>query len=112
MSTATARPTPKSLPLGSSLRTKAPNTLIMISAAEVITRAVLDRPLTTASWLSPLADVLLADAGQEEHLVVHREAEEDGEHDQWEERVDRHRGVQPDELDAPQPHWNTATSTP
>ena len=55
MSTATARPTPNSLPFGSSPRTKAPNTLIMISAAEVITRAVLDRPRTTASWLSPVA---------------------------------------------------------
>ena len=41
--------------LGSSPRTKAPNTLIMISAAEVMTRAVLERPSTTASWLSPVA---------------------------------------------------------
>ena len=57
-------------------------------------------------------DVLLADPGQEEHLVVHREPEEDGEHDQRQERVDRHRAVQPDERSSPQPHWNTATSTP
>jgi hypothetical protein len=31
-----------------------PNTLIMISAADVITRAVLDSPLTTDPWLSPV----------------------------------------------------------
>ena len=45
--TATARPMPNILPLTSSPRTKAPKTLIMISAADVITRAVLDRPVTT-----------------------------------------------------------------
>ena len=47
--------------------------------------------------------VLLTDPGQEEHLVVHREPEEDGEHDEREERVDRHRAVQPDQLGAPAP---------
>ena len=52
-STATASPTPNILPMGSSPRTKAPNTLIMISAAEVMTLAVLDRPSTTDVWLSP-----------------------------------------------------------
>ena len=41
--------------VGSGSRMNAPNTLIMINAAELMTRAVLDRPSTTERWLSPVA---------------------------------------------------------
>ena len=64
---------------------------------------MLDRPRDHGFVVVAGRHVLLADPGQEEHLVVHREPEEDGEHDQRQERVDRHRAVQPDELVAPTP---------
>ncbi len=51
IATATARPTPNCLTVGSPLRTKLAKTATMIIAAEVITRAVPARPSTTASWL-------------------------------------------------------------
>src|SRR6185312_7850517 len=50
--TATDRPTPNCFTVGSPLRMNEPNTQTMISAAEVITRAVPASPSTTASWLS------------------------------------------------------------
>ena len=49
---ATARPTPNCFTVGSPLRMKLANTLTMISAAEVITRALEARPSITASRLS------------------------------------------------------------
>ncbi len=52
MSTAVARPRPNILIMGSSPSTKAANTLIMMSAAEVMTRAVAEMPSITASVLS------------------------------------------------------------
>jgi hypothetical protein len=52
-STAVANPTPNILTIGSSPSTKAPNTLIMMRAAEVMTRAVAEMPSTTAASLSP-----------------------------------------------------------
>ena len=51
--TATARPRPNILIVASSEPTKARKTLIMMIAAEVITRAVEARPSTTDLWLSP-----------------------------------------------------------
>ncbi len=51
---AVARPRPNILIVGSSLRTKPRKTEIMISAAEVITRAVPAIPLMTDALLSPV----------------------------------------------------------
>jgi hypothetical protein len=51
--TATARPSPIIFTVGSGLVTNERNTAIMINAAEVITRAVLARPIATASRLLP-----------------------------------------------------------
>ena len=51
---ATASPTPNCLTITSASRMKLPNTHTMISAAEVITRALTARPSTTASRLSRL----------------------------------------------------------
>ena len=52
--TATASPNPMSLNGTSRPAAKAANTVTMTRAAEVIVRAVLSRPLATASWLSPV----------------------------------------------------------
>jgi hypothetical protein len=53
-STATANPTPNILITGSSPSTKLPNTLIMMSAAAVMTRAELVRPESTLPRASPV----------------------------------------------------------
>lgn len=52
--TAVARPTPNIFSMTSALLTKATKMLIMMRAAEVITRAVDRRPSTTLVWLSPV----------------------------------------------------------
>ena len=76
---AVAMPIPISLRNTWSPGTKARKTAIMIAAAAVMTRAVAARPSATARCCLR-ALVLLADAGQQEHLVVHGQPEEDGEH--------------------------------
>ena len=86
--TPTARPTPNSLMMRSFSSRKLPNTNTMMAAAAVMTRAVVARPSATDVWLSPVRSPLLLDAGEEEHLVVHREAEHDGEHHHRHERLD------------------------
>ena len=77
---ATAKPMPNSLTVGSPLSTKLVNTQTMISAAEVITRPVdaepVDHGLGRVARLLPM----LLDLREQEHLVVHREAEQDREH--------------------------------
>ena len=50
-----------------------------ISAAEVTSRPVRPRPVTTAAAVSPGLVVLLPHPRQDEHLVVHRQAEQEGE---------------------------------
>ena len=49
---AAAMPIPNCLTVGLPLRMKLEKTKTMISAADVITRALVARPSTTASWLS------------------------------------------------------------
>jgi len=66
----------------------------MIAAAAVITRAVLASPSATARLVLPSFQVLLADARDQEDLVVHREAEEDREHHHRHEGGDR-EGARP-----------------
>ena len=95
----------------SSPSTKLANTHTMIRAAAVMTRAVEARPSATAVRVVVRAVVLLPDPGEEEHLVVHREAEDDGEQHHRRPRLDRPRRPRPMRL-APQPHWKTATTTP
>ena len=63
-----------------------------------------------AAVVLPGVDVLL-DLAHEEHLVVHRQPEEDGEHEERDVGDDRHRVVEADEP-ADQPHWKIAVSTP
>ena len=54
ISTAMASPRPMSLMARASATTKLPNTHTMMAAAAVMTRAVEDRPSTTALLLSPV----------------------------------------------------------
>ena len=93
---------------GRSRRTR----VTMISAAAVITRAVAARPSATASRVVAGAVVLLADPREQEHLVVHRQAEQDREHHHRDERRDRARSCRRRSALPNQPHWNTATTTP
>ncbi len=53
-STATASPTPNICTTTAGVATKLRNTLIMISAADVMTRAVVARPDTTAARVWPV----------------------------------------------------------
>ena len=92
-STANASPSPNIFTSGVGLATNAPNTKIMMSAADVITRAVRERPRTTASTRVAARVVLLTDPREHEHLVVHRQAEQDGEHHHRDERHDGHRAA-------------------
>ena len=75
----------------------------MMSAADVMTRPVEAMPLTIEVWLSPRGDVLLAHPGQQEDLVVHRETEQDGEHEHRDEGDDRHRRLESDQAGGPTP---------
>ena len=58
-------------------------------AAAVTTRALPRNPETIESGCSAVVDVAFADAGDEEDLVVHREAEQQCDHDHGQEADDR-----------------------
>ena len=64
------------------------NTTAISSAAAVTMRPVRSRPRATAALVSAPSVVLLLDAGEEEDLVVHRQAEGDAEHQDRRRRVD------------------------
>ena len=108
---ATARPTPNCFTVGSPLRMKLANTLTMISAAEVITRALVASPRITDSRLSSVSVKCSWIRETQEHLVVHREAEQDREHQQRHEALDRYRVREPDQR-VPQPFSKIAVRTP
>ena len=85
---AAAKPRPTSLMTIWPPKMNDRNTRIMISAAAVMTRPVsawptVDGPLTVAG-----ADPFLVHAADQEDLVVHRQAEEDGEHQHRQEHLD------------------------
>ena len=98
--TATAMPTPNCLIVGSSTRMKAEKTLTMISAADVITRPVVADALDDRGRVVLRALPGLLDVRHQEHLVVHREPEEDREHQQRDVGDDRHLAGEADEADA------------
>ena len=83
-----ASPMPNILKVRSFSRMKLPKTTTMIAAAAVMTRAVVARPLATDEVAVAGARPLLLHAGEEEHLVVHRQAEHDGEEHHRRERLD------------------------
>ena len=80
MSSATSMPMPiifmKTMPD----RPKAPMTTASSSAALVMIRPVFWTPVATAQVVVVGPVPLLADPGEQEHLVVHRQPEQDGQH--------------------------------
>ena len=68
------------------------NTTAISSAAAVTMRPVRSRPRATDVLVVAAAVVLLLDPGEEEHLVVHRQAEGDAEHEDRRGGVDRAGG--------------------
>ena len=109
--TATARPKPNSLSVRSSPSMNERKTQIMIAAAALITRPVSAMPSATARRRVAVADPLLADARDQEHLVVHREAEHDREHEHRDPRLDRAL-LHAEHARRASPSWKTATVTP
>ena len=87
--TALARPMPNSAITRWPASRNEPKTKIMIVAAAVITRPVAACPIRTEWPLSCGAHPLLVHAADQEHLVVHREPEQDREHHHRQERLDR-----------------------
>ena len=88
ISSAIATPKPICWNETSSPAAKPTKTAMMISAAPVISRAVEATPKMIASVVSPRRAVALADATQQEDLVVHREAEEHREQEHGHPRLD------------------------
>ena len=86
-----ARPVPISLTTRSYSRMKLPKTTTMIAAAAVMTLAVAASPSATERAAVAGAVPLLPHAGEQEHLVVHRQAEDDGEQHHRHPRLDRRR---------------------
>ena len=82
-STATARPTPICLMSSVESVAKIANTATITSAALVTVLAVVRMPRSTASSVEQPAVDELADPAEDEHVVVHREAEQ---HREQEER--------------------------
>ena len=76
---AMARPRPNTLSDRSEPSTNAPKTQNMIAAAAVMTRAVARPGRWPRPWRCRRCGRTLADAGEQEHLVVHRQAEDHGE---------------------------------
>ena len=110
--TATANAKPMDLMNASAPRMKPPNTPIMMSAAEVTTGAPWVKPTMTARTASSAVDVLLAHACDQEHLVVHGEAEHDPDHEHRQQTHDGRGLLHPEQCRPNQPHWNTATTAP
>ena len=88
------------------------NTATITSAALVTTPAVVFIPCAIASRRCPLRATRLADPAQDEHVVVHREAEQDHEQEQRDDRCRRRRSNSNPRNPLPTPCWNTSTSTP
>ena len=82
-STASVRPSPNIRMNDTLAAINAAKEIDMISAAAVMTRPVRAIPRATLSslsaWVLPRRQPELSDAGDQEHLVVHRQAERDAE---------------------------------
>ena len=84
---------------------------MMISAAPVMMpRGRADAEGDGSVVVAGLA-VALPDAAEQEHLVVHREPEEDGEEEERHPGFDRLRLLRP-RSSLPIPFWKTSTSSP
>ena len=110
ISSATATPKPICWNMISSPLAKPANTATMISAAPVMIRAVEATPKTTACVVGSSSPgrpgrelvVALLDPAEQEDLVVHREAEQDGEQEERHPGLDRVHLVEAEET-GPEP---------
>ena len=84
----------------------------MIAAAEEITRPVAARPRSTLPRGVAGAQPVLPDPRQQEHLVVHRQPEEDREHQDRDPARHRHRVVEAEQARRPSPTGRPRSSTP
>ena len=98
MKMAKARPTPICLVSSELCMANSPNTATMMIAALVTVPAVLLMPCATASAELMPPSARLTDAAEDEHVVVHREAEEDHEQEQREPAGDRAVGLEAQQL--------------
>ena len=78
----------------SSPAAKPANTMTSSAAADVMMRPVRSSPMAMARSLSPVVVPRLLDAGEQEHLVVHRQPEGEQEHDERHGGVERADGVE------------------
>ena len=97
---ATPSSRPNSFDTRSGVSRNEKNTEDMISAAATITRPTPAMPSRTDVERVVAVHVLLADPAHQEHLVVHREAEQDREGDRGHEALDRAGAVEPDHAHA------------
>ena len=76
-----------------------------------MTLPIRDRPCDDALARRVALVVGLVDPGEQEHVVVHAQPEQDREHHDRDERDDRDAAVGADQA-RPEPYWKTATTTP
>ena len=108
---AAASPTPNCLKISIWRVAKTAKTQTITTAALVTTPAVdLDPEGDRVLGAHP-AVVRLPDPADDEHVVVHREPEEDHEHEDGQERVDARGGLEAEQALA-EPCWKTSTITP
>jgi hypothetical protein len=101
--TPTARPSPIGRIIVRCEKTNPPKTENMISAAAVTTLAPWVKPLTHGPAGALAVDVRLPHAGDQEHLVVHRQPEEHADEDDRHERDDRPGLADPEDRRQPTP---------
>ena len=94
MSTASAIAKPSDLMTMTDDSANAPKTATMISAAPVMIPPVIANALRDRPGVVAVHEVALTDAGEEQHLVVHRQSEEDREHQDRRGGDDRPRRVE------------------
>ncbi len=84
-------PTPIAFTITTLASENAAKTHTMMAAALVMRRPLRARPSVTAPRVVAMREILLLDATQEEHLVVHRQTEHDAEEQHGERGLDRTR---------------------
>ena len=110
--TATARAKPISLIPSIRPAANPQNTITMSSAAEVMIRPLRCSPTPDRLVVRRAGVVLLLDPGEQEDLVVHRDAEREREHDHRHPGLDRPGRGEPEQRPSRCPSWNTHDQRP
>ena len=108
---ATARPKPNCWNITSSPGAKPANTATMMSAAPVMMPAVDAHAVGDRFGVVARLVEALLDPAEQEDVVVHREPEEDGEHEERQPGLDAFDLWKPSRS-APTPCWKTSTMSP